>query len=161
MKRIHMLVSFMILSASILKAQTPLEFNNTLTAITDSLYRKGQAWGNSFNTAHQNGNYAILKPITKDMIAFIDKNIVFVQKMKDVNNSKPLRLAVIDFLNYEKQLVEVFKTFEAFDAATPKEKVQDALNIVRQKAKDEGTSIQKLQAVQEKYAAENGFKIGE
>ena len=159
MKRIYLLFAIIVLTTPTVKAQTALEFSNKMADITDSLYAKGSAWGTAFSTARQTGNYTTLKPIREGMQEFIDKYILLVQKMKDVNNSKELRMAMIDLLKIEKQLTDSFRPFEAFNASTPAEKVQAELDTLTSKAKVEASYMDKANTAQAKYAAENNFKI--
>ncbi len=143
-----------------IKAQTPLQFNDDLVVISDSLYSKGQQWGVTFNNARKDGNFTILKQQTLYLLAYIDAQTLYVQDKKDVKNSKPLRTAMLDFLDFEKQMVsEGFKPFESFNASTPPEKVQAALDNLVEKSKDEDAFLKKLGAAQEAYGTENGFKI--
>ena len=162
MKRISCLLVVLLFAVATTKAQTPLRLNDDLTGITDSLYAYGQKWGTQFSKAYTDGNYSGLKTIAADMAAFISKKISFVQNMKDVNNSKPLRVAMLDFLAFEKQMtVDGFSPFESFNSSTTKEKIQAALDALTEKSKAEETILKKLAAAQEVYAKENGFKIAE
>jgi hypothetical protein len=160
MKSIYSLVVVMLLAVTAIKAQTPLQFNDDLASITDSLYAKGQKWGLKFNEAYTSGNYSVLKPLADGMLAYINLKITYVQNKEDVRNSKPLRMAMLDLLAFEKRMVsEGFRAFEAFDASTAKEKVKTALAGLTDKSKEEDAYLKKVAAAQEAYAAENGFKI--
>jgi len=159
MKRIYLLFAIIVLTTPTVKAQTAIQFSDKLADITDSLYAKGSAWGSAFNVARKTGNYTTLKPIREGMQEFIDKNILLVQKMKDVNNSKEMRMAMIDLLKIERQLTDSFQPFEAFNASTPAEKVKTELDALTSKAKEEASYMEKVKTAQAKYAAENNFEI--
>ena len=89
------------------KAQTmtPLQMNDNLSSITDSLYARGQQWGTKFNEAYKAKNFKILIPYRQNLSVYVDKNIARVKAMKDVKNSKALRMAMVGFLEYEKKMI--------------------------------------------------------
>ena len=160
MKRTYFLLLFILAAVTAAKAQTAIQMNDKLASITDSLYSGGQRWGAQFNKSFASGNYTPLKPITDELLGYINVKTAEVQKMKDVKNSKPLRVVMLEFLVFEKKMIsEGFRPFEVFDATTTKEKVQAALDNLTQKSNDENTYLKKVAAAQETYAKENGFKI--
>jgi len=163
MKRIYLLLVVMLLAISLTKAQTtPLQLNDDLASISDSLFAKGQNWGVTFNEAYKSGNYILLKPVSGNMLSFINRKTTYVQNMKDIKNSKPLRMAMLDLLAFEKKMViEAFMPFELFTTTTPADKVQAALDSLKEKAVPENEIIKKLITEQEIYGAANGFKVGE
>ncbi|MDP4262562.1 MAG: hypothetical protein Q8941_08530 [Bacteroidota bacterium] len=160
MKRSYLLLIVTLLTVSAIKAQTPVQLNDDLAGITDSLFSKGQKWGLTFTDAYKDGNYSPLKPLTAGMLIFINSKIAYVQNMKDIKNSKPLRMAMLDLLAFEKQMIsEDFRAFELFDSTTTKEKLQAALDQLTEKSKEEDAYVRKVAAAQQVYAAENGFTI--
>jgi len=122
--------------------KTPLQFNDDLVSITHSLFAKGQEWGRTFNEAYKSGNYTTLKPVREGLQKFVDEKLQYLHKLKDVNNSKPLRLALIDFLNYEKKLAkEAFMPFEALTSNSSKEEVQALAKNLRELAQLESEKL--------------------
>ena len=94
------------------------------------------------------------------MEKYITKSLGEIEQMKDFKDSKPLRMSMINFLKFEKTLVQTaFKPFESFTANTPADTVQAAINNLTGVSKDEAAYLQKVAAAQEKYAAQNGFTI--
>ena len=163
MKRTYFLLLAFMLAMTVVKAQNnqaAIQMNDKMALVTDSLYSGGQRWGNEFNKCFTSGNYSTLKPLCDQLLIYIDTKKVEVEKMKDVNNSKPLRMALIELLVFEKRMIaEGFRPFEVFDASTSKEKVQAALDNLKEKSKDEDVYVQKVATAQKTYAGENGFKI--
>jgi hypothetical protein len=139
---------------------TPIQFNDKLTDITEDLYARGQGWGKEFNKALESKDFASLRNYRLSMTNFIDESIAKVKVMSDVNNSKPLRMAMIDFLQYEKKMaVQAFQPFERFDASTSTDLIKKALEKLNELSKGEGAELDKVAKAQEQYAKENGFRI--
>jgi hypothetical protein len=139
---------------------TPIQFNDRLTAITDSLFAGGQAWGRQFNIAHKSKAYSSLRPHREYMAKYITSSIARVNVMPDVNNSRPLRMAMIEFLRYEMRMVtEAFVPLEKLTASSTKEELETAFNNLQTLAAKEDEQLAKVAAAQETYAKENGFRI--
>ena len=82
-------------------------------------------------------------------------------ELKDIGlNSKPFRMAMVDFLDFEKEMVT--KAFVPFEKLTNKNSEQDfqaTLGNLNAVALEEGDFLKKLHAAQDEYAAKNGFYI--
>ena len=139
---------------------TAIELNDHLADITDSLFAHGQRWGKQFNTAYQNGDYASLKPYSKNLENFVDDRIKEVQSMKDIGNSKELRMAMLDFLKFEKRMItEAFRPFEKLSADASEAEVQAQLDVTTKLSELEQAELVKVGDAQEKYGAANDFSI--
>ena len=162
MKR-ALLIAAVLLSSFHIYAQTeltPIEFNDQLTSITDSLYARGKDWGNHFNEANQTKDFKSLRPYREDMVRFINSSISRITSMKDVNNSKPLRMAMIGFLRFELTMAtNAFQPLERFNASSSKANVTKAIKHISDLAKGENAQLAKVAAAQEQYAKENNFRI--
>lgn len=160
----HLLLTLFVATAAfIATAQQPttaLELNNIMADITDSLYEGGSKWGAAFSEAYKSGRYELLKPHRESMWQFINKKLDYVNTMKDINNSKPLRLAVIEFLLYEKQLLkEAFLPFESLKPGVSQEEVNKLIDKLSTLASKEKDMTAKVNEAQEQYASENGFVL--
>lgn len=157
------LTLFIFATAFISKAQqptTPLSLNDAVADVTDSLYLKGAEWGKAFNEAYKSGQYSLLTPHRERLGKFINEKMEYVLTMKDINNSKPLRLAMIEFLSYEKQLLtEGFLPFESLKPGVSQEEVKKWHTNLSTLSKKEQAMLAKVSEAQERYAAENGFTI--
>jgi hypothetical protein len=141
---------------------TPLQFNDKLVAITDSLYVRGQDWGNHFNEAVKNKNFASLRPYRIDLERFVDQKIIAVRAMKDVRNSRSLRLAMLEFLNFEKgRITKAFRPLESLSSKASSEQINAKIEKIREYSKEENVQLEKVNAAQEAYGKDNGFKIEE
>lgn len=157
------LACFLYLISSAARAQTsptPIEFNDRLTAITDSLYARGQEWGQLFNEVHPTRGYAALRPTREGIEEFVTTSIARVKAMPDVENSKALRMAMISYLEFEKQLIaEAFKPLEALTTHSTKKEMNAAFARLKTMTEAENGELQKVVAAQEAYAAANGFTV--
>ena len=142
--------------------QTPLEFNNELVKITNSLFSNGQEWGKAFNEAYKAGDYSAMKPARERLQVFVDAQLKYVNALKDVNNSKPLRQAFLDFLNFEKKMIkEAFMPFESLKAGASNEDVKKLLDKLKEFSSQEKGVMSMVSEAQERYASENGFSINQ
>ncbi|MBS1687950.1 MAG: hypothetical protein JSS96_04450 [Bacteroidetes bacterium] len=140
--------------------QTPIEFNDHIAALTDSLYARGQAWGYKFNDAVKSKDFTILAGPRRELQVFIDKSIKELQNAKDVKGSEKLRHAMIDFLTMEKSMIaNAFIPVEKLTANATDAEVQAALDRLTEESKKETADLQKLNAAQKEYAAKNNFSI--
>lgn len=162
----YLLATLFIISISFIsKAQQPttaLQLNDIMADITDSLYQGGSEWGKAFGNAYKSGRYESLKPSRERLGRFINQKLEYVLTLKDINNSQPLRLAVIEFLSYEKRLLqEAFIPFESLKPGVTQEEVKKWLDNLSTLAAKEKDMLAKVSEAQEKYAAENGFAIAQ
>ncbi len=139
---------------------TPIEFNDKLVGITDELYQKGTSWGTKFNEVYTSKDFASLRPYRESLETFIDGKIADVKSMKDVKNSKDLRMAMISFLNFERKMAtDAFKPMDQLSSSASDEEIQKAYDNLQLLAKDEAAELDKVAAAQEAYGAANGFTI--
>ena len=165
MKRIFLSCSILIaciLSVSTIShaQSTALEFNDHIASITDSLFLKGQEWGTKFNEVYANKDFALLKPMREGLETFVTARIKELTGMKDVKNSKALRMAMLDFLDYELIMVtNAFKPMERLAGTATNEDVKAALDKMTELSKQEAEELKKVGDAQEAYAKANGFSI--
>jgi hypothetical protein len=160
MKQLLLCFLLFAIKASAQVTITPVDYNDRLAAYTDTLYGMGQAWGTAFNQSYKSGDYSPLKDKSDSMERFINKAIVDITNMQDLNDSKPLRQAMIGFLKFEKTMVgSGFHQFESFTAKTPVDTVQAALDRLTILSKEETAYLDTVTGTQEVYAKQNGFSI--
>lgn len=143
------------------KAKTALELNDQLASITDSLYARGQEWGSQFNTI-MNGSkdFKSLAKYRMDIEKFIDRKLVEVRGMKDINGSANLREAMISFLQFEKHMIQVgFSPAEKLPSNATEAQIQEVITKLTEESKNEGAVLDKVRTEQEAYAKKNGFNI--
>ena len=79
-----LVLSLFLVIAHLGYSQTPIEFNNKLARITDSLFKKGRAWGAKFSEVHASREYSKLTPYRLEMEDFLSKNISELKTLKVV-----------------------------------------------------------------------------
>lgn len=142
------------------KALTPIELNDKLTEITIGANTRGQEWGKAFSDAYQRKDYSALPPLRESIVRFVNTNIDMVTNMKDVNNSKPLRMAMLSFLRFERRLAtESLQPFEKLTASSTPDEVKAVYDAFKKQADGEHAELEKIVAAQEAYAKENNFRI--
>lgn len=141
-------------------AQTALQFNDKLAAITDSLYAKGQGWGVKFNEVKATKEFSKLTPYRMNLERFVDVKIAEVKKMKDVSGSQNLRQAILSFLVMEKTMIQKgFSPMEKLNSSSSDDDIQKALDNLIKESENEGLELSKVNKAQDEYASRNGFKI--
>jgi hypothetical protein len=122
----------------------------------------GKAWAQQFIEAHKSRDYGSLRPYREKIEEYIVSEISAVEAMKDVKDSKALRMAMIAFLKYEKTMIEqAFTPLERLDKHTPKSEVAAYLDRIKTYSLQEAEEIQKVYVAQEAFAKSNGFRIEE
>lgn len=143
------------------KAKTALQLNDQLASITDSLYARGQEWGSQFNTI-MNGSkdFKPLAVYRMNIEKFIDRKLVEVRGMKDIAGSGELREAMINFLQFEKHMIQIgFTPAEKLPANATEEQIQEVITKLTEESKNETSVLDKVREAQTAYAKKNGFAI--
>jgi hypothetical protein len=141
---------------------TPIDYNDQMADITDSLYRLGQAWGGVFNEAYKGDkNFTKLTPVRKNMVEFIDLTTAKLKREPLVGKGgEGLRTAVIDFLKFEKDMIDIaFIDIEKLSSSSSQAEIEAALKKLTDQAEKEGDVLKKVNAAQEDYGRKNGFAI--
>lgn len=147
-------------SCQLAKRQKALEFSNKMSAITDSLYRKGSEWGAVYASASQDRDYSKLKPLRLDMEQFTDRSITAVASMKDVAGSEQFRADMLGFLRFEKNMIgNVFSRFEQLNAGSREEEIQAVLDALTESSTEETRLLDVVRRSQNEFARKNGFQI--
>lgn len=143
------------------KNASALAMNDKLASITDSLYERGQEWGSQFSTI-MNGSkdFKSLAKYRLNIESFIDRKLAEVRTMKDVSGSKELREAMIEFLQFEKHMIQAgFAPAEKLPANATEEQVTNVITKLTEESKNETAVLEKVRAAQQAYAQKNGFSI--
>lgn len=148
------------LNASAQAPTTPIEFNDHLVAITDSLYQLGRDWGAKFNEVNQSKKYSELATTRKGLESFIKRKQVEIQKLKNINGSEELKKAHLNFLAYEFSLIkDAFMPLEKLTAQSTDAEIKKLLDNLRAISMEESKKLQEVNAAQRAYAEKNGFTI--
>lgn len=159
------LIVILVLSVLSLRAQQPstaLEMNEYIVEISDELYEKGMAWGEAFSLATDSRNFSALTPHRKEMEDFANQSISDLENLRDIGGSYELRMAMISFLKYEKDLItNAFIPFESLNSESSQEEIDAALAKLTTLSEQETGELEKVNAAQERYARANGFMLEE
>ncbi|OJW81039.1 MAG: hypothetical protein BGO69_02960 [Bacteroidetes bacterium 46-16] len=148
------------LTGNCIYAQTPMQYNNKLVAITDSLHAKGSRWVQVFKEVKMIKEFSLLEPYRSDLQDYINDEITELKADKDVSGSAELKQAVLDFLAYEKSFVQqCFKPVEELDESSADEELKAAIDKISEEARKEDALLMKVNKAQEAYARRNNFDI--
>lgn len=151
-------VAFVLQSCSDNKAA--FNFNQKLAGISESLNKKGTELGQDLKTAMTTRDFTKVKERCDDLKTYIDEKITDVKNTKDVGGSEKLKAAMLDFLNFENELVaDAFAPFGKMDQSTSEADLQQALDHMQEKTKEEDAYLTKVQVAQKEFAEKNGFKL--
>lgn len=160
-RKISLLVFLLFIVSRADAQKTPLEFNDYVASITDSLNTYGRAWGAGVKTAFEENNYSKLAVRRQYLEKYIDREVARLTKMKDIKNSKALREGMIAFLQFEKStIVSSMKPFESANAGTSQEQKQKWIEELTAASSKEEAELAKVTAAQQAYAEANGFTLG-
>lgn len=144
------------------QAQTPLQYNNKLVNITDSLHAKGSRWVQVFKQVKVIKEFGALKPYRADLEKYIDNKIAELKGDKDVSGSGELKQAVLDFLDYEKNFVEkCFVPVEELGETSTDEDIKAAVDTMKLESQKENAILAKVDAAQDAYARKNNIHMEE
>lgn len=141
---------------------TPIEYNDQMADITDSLYTMGKFWGEKFNEIY-NGDkdYSKLSTARKSLTTYILRTTEKVKRQPPVGKGgEGLKSAVISFLNFENKMIEnAFTKIEKLTASSTQAEVEAAYNHLTTEASKEEEVLKLVNAAQEAYGEQNGFAI--
>lgn len=148
------------LFASAQNFESAIDLNDYFVSITDTLYMGGGEWGKQLKKARETKDFGSLIPARKKMEVFIDKKLEALAKMKDKFGSENLRLTTMDFLTYEKRLLqEGFIPIEKLNKNSTEEEIKKAIANLSATVKEENAEIARVNQAQEAFAEKNGFTI--
>lgn len=147
--------------ASAQKISSALELNDYYASVTDTLYQLGVAWGGKFNDiANSTKNYSELTPLRKKLVQFVERKQKEIMLRKDAYGSEDLRLAMLNFLFYERKMLDDgFIPIEKLDKSASEEAIQKAITNLTTLASGESEELKKVHVAQSAFAQKNGFTI--
>jgi hypothetical protein len=141
---------------------TPVEYNDQMADITDSLYTLGKVWGTRFNDIY-NGDkdYSKLAPTRKNLTTYIVRTTERIKKQPPVGKGgEGLKSAVISFLNFENKMIEsAFTGIEKLTPSSTQAEIEAAYKHLTAEASKEEEVLKLVNAAQEAYGAQNDFTI--
>ncbi len=141
---------------------TPIDYNDKLAAITDSLYNMGVAWGTEFQSiTSSDKDYTKLAPHRKKIVAFTTRKIEEVRKGPVAGKgAENLKAAMLQFLVFEKQMIETaFTPLEKLNSSSSETEMNDAIKKLTAESEKEAEELKKVNVAQEKFGEMNGFSL--
>lgn len=145
-------------SCNLNRREDAMKLNNTLAAINDSLFYYGKNWNEELEVAVNTKDFSQLAPQRQGMEAYINKNIERVSEMEDIGGSEELRKTELEFLTFEKELIQnKFSLFEGFTDTTSIEVLTETYKTLIEFTGKEQQYLAKLSKLQDDYADKNDF----
>ncbi len=137
---------------------SPVEFNNKLAAINDSLQIKGNQWDMQFEQAGKTKDYTKLAGVRQSLEHFVDQKLTEVKSMKDVKDSKAWREAILKLLMLEKGMIaKAYKPFEELGKNPAEAQRSAAMDNLNFYSSEQRLAMQQVTDAQEAYARSNGL----
>ncbi len=162
MKRIlfPFLALLIVLSSCTRSNKKAFNFNQQLVGVSEKLQEKGTGIGRELKEAVNTKDFSAFADSSQALLDYIDKCLADYKNMKDVSGSENLRAAMIDFLNFEKDVVsQTYIPLGKMNSTTSEEELQATINTMLEKSREEGSYLVKVQDAQREYASKNGFKM--
>ena len=155
-------LAFTTIISSAQKFESAIDLNDFYVSITDSLYAAGSQWGTEMSKAMETKNFSSIIPVRKKMESFIDKKLLELGKIKDQFGCDNLRLSIMDFLAFEKRLIqEAFIPAEKLTKTATEAEIGKVVNNLTTSGKKEQTALARINEAQKDCGAKNGFAIDE
>lgn len=136
--------------------------NNELTTINDSLFYKGQAWGEELRIAIMNSDYTQLQPARMSVQAFIENSIEHVHQMENVGGSDEFRRVELEYLQFERDtIMPKMMQFESLDSTATEKQINDTYQSLVSCARQEQEQLKQIRTVQKAYADKNKIELKE
>lgn len=138
------------------------DFNQKLVEISDTLNKKGTRIGTEVALAVNTRDFSRVDLINKELLNFIDIKTSELKKTPNTAGSEKLKSAMLEFLAFEKDMISsYFLPLGKMNAQTPDSTIQEAVDRMVEKSKDETGYLARVQQAQKDYARSNGFVVEE
>jgi hypothetical protein len=142
--------------------KSAIAFNDEMSVMITEINKEGTEWAETFcKIDSTKQNFASLAPLRIRMEKYIDGKLSELRTMQDISNSYDFRMAVIHFMEIDKNLLNtVFKEIEKLSPNSSIQQKQNALTNLNKQSKKEDMALKKIKALQIAYAKQNGFTMG-
>jgi hypothetical protein len=125
MKHTHYLAAAAILSFSFIgcadKKPMAIAFSTTIAQTNDTLLARNYAVAEAAGYSTSTKDFSRINSSYSELVSYIDQKTAALEKMDNVNGDE-LKAKELEFLQYEKKMVQPLSAFSTFNAATPKER---------------------------------------
>jgi hypothetical protein len=141
--------------------QTPTEFYKKMTEIMVSMNKKCDLWANKLGVLVEGSKkFVDLKPYRIEIQKYVDQQAAELKKVKDVDDSKEYREAVINYFEYEKTLItNGFIPIEQIKPHATDAQIDKAMARFTTAATKEERYLKNIKAAQDEYTRKNGIMM--
>jgi len=133
-------------------------YNDEVTTTNDSIYVKGKRVGDAVAKGVITGDYCAVKTNTDSMETFVKKQIIFFSKQLNINGSDSMRIAELQYLQFEEQVIQQqFARLALLNAHSTEAEVKGALTELAPVAEKDHAFFDHITTLQEQYAKLNGI----
>ena len=133
-------------------------YNDEVTTTNDSVYVKGKRVGDAVAKGVLTGDYRAVKTNTDSMEIFVKKQITFFSKQLEIKGSNSMRVAELQYLQFEEQVIQQqFTKLALLNARSTGAEVKGILAELGPIAEKDHAYFDRITTLQEQYARLNGF----
>lgn len=141
------------------KKDKMIAINNKITETNDSLFMKGEAWGEEIGAAWSGKDFTRVATLHADVLGYIDRKEEEIKDMNNAGGSEKLKDAELSFLEYEKSILTPAAVFNGFNASTSQETFMAAYQQMQTSAQNENQKLLEIQQLQKEYAQKNQLPL--
>jgi hypothetical protein len=140
---------------------TPIQFNDELVKVTETLYQMGTEWGTKFAAVAADKDFGQLSPLRQKLTDYIKTQSKTTQQLPAVGKgAEDFRKAMLDFLVFENEMITSgFIPIEQLGKNATEADIQGATEKLTSLAAKEGEALDKVHKAQDKYATDNNFVV--
>jgi hypothetical protein len=140
--------------------KTPVEMNNYLVGILNSITEKGKAWANLAIQVEESKEFGALTPYRMDIEKLLVAKSFELGQLQDVGGSEDFRKTLISYLKFENDLIqEAFVPYEKLNVNSKNWEVRKVKKNLKKFVKKEAKRYEKIIKAQKDYAKLNDFKL--
>jgi hypothetical protein len=138
---------------------TAYDFSHFIESTYKSFYSRNEQLAAFLRSAMKTMDFEKFTTEEANLEKYIDKQIVKVTNRENVSGSEKLKAAMIEYLNFEKEILGFCSvSFGIMNETTTADEKQAALDNLRQLTRKETQYRINLYRAQQDFAAKNGFK---
>lgn len=142
---------------------TPVEFNDELVKVTETLYQLGTEWGTRFAAINggEQKDFSQLAPLRQKLTDYIAGQNKAIKQLPNIGKgADAFKKVMLEFLVFENEMINSgFIPMEKLGAQSSEEAIQQATQKLTDLAGKEGAALDKVHKAQDQYAADNNFVI--
>ncbi|RYY57631.1 MAG: hypothetical protein EOO09_01605 [Chitinophagaceae bacterium] len=139
---------------------TPLAMNDYLVSHVDSLFILGTDMGNALGTGVKKKDFSGLAATKTAIVRYGAAKQAEIRKVKDQFGSEDFRKGILDFLEFEMDLMKTKTTLmDKLHSQSTDAEIQAAIDQMIAESKREEEYLRKIGLLQEQFAKKNGITL--